>query len=172
MNSQEILNILNGRTHSNFLGVFPKDLIPSERILQTYKYPLSCVVNTDPSTSAGEHWVAYYYTSPRIIEFFDSYGKHPSTYDLDIYKSLTSFNTYQLQSFYSTVCGHYCVYYLLARSPSCSLANIISHFHLDTKANDKYVGSFIKNRFAHCNRCISTSTCFCLQSCKPHHCDE
>ena len=46
------------------------------------EYPGSYVVNTDPSTAPGGHWVAMFFNNPRSAEFFDSYGLHPLVYGL------------------------------------------------------------------------------------------
>ena len=59
-----------------FKGVYPKDQLP------TVEYPGSYVVNTDPSTAPGEHWVAMFFNNPRSAEFFDSYCLHPIVYGL------------------------------------------------------------------------------------------
>ena len=57
-----------------FKSVYPKDHLP------TMKYPGSYVVNTDPNTAPGEHWVAMFFNNQRSAEFFDSYGLHPIVY--------------------------------------------------------------------------------------------
>ena len=59
-----------------FKGVYPKDQLP------TVEYPGSYVVNTNPSTAPGEHWVVMFFNNPRSAEFFDSYGLHPIVYGL------------------------------------------------------------------------------------------
>lgn len=168
MNNLQIKKILDATLTVNFLGVFPKDMLPSARTLSHSKYPLCYVVNTAPSTSSGEHWVAYYLTSPSSIEFFDSYGEPPSTYSLDFHHSVTNYNSRRLQSFSSTVCGHYCIMYLISRSRRLSLGNFLSHFSSNYSDNDRKVGSFIKTNFLY-NCCFSTNTCFCVQSCKPRN---
>ena len=62
MNSANLERILNSLVDPNkcaVLGVFPSDLIPDHM----EKYPNCFIVNTDPSSMPGQHWVAYYFDS-------------------------------------------------------------------------------------------------------------
>jgi len=94
-------------TNSPFLGVFARDRVPLQP-----KYPSGIILNTDKQTEEGEHWLAIYYDNDGYAEFFDSFGKHPSYYNMEAYMNKTSrkwnHNTIQLQSF-SNFCGHYCL---------------------------------------------------------------
>ena len=56
-------------------GVFPSDKT----------YPAGLISNTDPRDLPGTHWVAMYFTSPGISEFFDSYGFPPEVYGMEDY---------------------------------------------------------------------------------------
>jgi hypothetical protein len=84
MNTAEITRALEQDpiTSKSFLGVFPSDKLP-----QTLdKHPCGFVVNTDPSSKPGMHWVAFYFPSEGEGEFFDSYGQSP-----EYYKSFKNF---------------------------------------------------------------------------------
>ena len=64
------------KTSKKFCGVFPSDKLP-----QTIdRYPCGLVVNIDPSTKPGTHWIGIFLTSPQNGEWFDSYGKPPEFY--------------------------------------------------------------------------------------------
>ena len=69
-------------------------------------FPSAYVINFDPSSEPGEHWIAVY---------FDSYGLAPAFVGLkscmDTY-SLSSwiYNRKTLQDLFSSVFGHYYVY--------------------------------------------------------------
>ena len=63
-------------TKKIFKGVYPKDLLP------TVEYPGSYVLNTNPSSSPGEHWVGVHFTDVGSAEYFDSYGLHPIVHGL------------------------------------------------------------------------------------------
>ena len=112
------------------------------------EYHGSYVVNTDPSTAPGEHWVAMFFNNLRS-EFFDSYGLHPIvcglTDFLDSHSSSWTYNSKTLQSLISEVCGHYTVYYILFRSRGCSLSKILTHFSSNVSLNNKTVERFIQN---------------------------
>ena len=58
----------------------------------------------------GTHWLALYATQSGRIELFDSVGFSPSMYGLDSLDPLHLL--YSLQSFSSSVCGHYCIVYI------------------------------------------------------------
>ena len=51
-----LIDILWG-TPTTYLGVFSRDQLPHSFTL----YPTAYVANTDPSSLAGEHWVAFYH---------------------------------------------------------------------------------------------------------------
>lgn len=119
----------NQFSHVDFLGVFPFDLFPLESFLDSSAPSCSkaicCIVNSDPSDKPGTHWVAFFMNKSQqiednrpILEFFDSYGLPPSTYSFDHISSAFNVlsNKYSLQSYSSTVCGHYCLFYLYLRS--------------------------------------------------------
>ena len=122
----------------NFLGVFPRDQFPFQKELlninnSDYSYPVSvyqsskpihqsyfCIVNSDPSSMAGTHWLAAFLDNSfpsRTLEFFDSYGSPPDNYLIPVecnrYKVV--YNKKSLQSYSSTACGHYCLLFLYLR---------------------------------------------------------
>jgi hypothetical protein len=100
---------------SNFLGVFPRDLLP-----QVKKVPCSAVINTDSSREPGQHWIAFYVDEKRVCTFFDSYGRRPSEFNLDSYFQSFSleikYNDQQIQSVKSSSCGHFCIFFILLKS--------------------------------------------------------
>ncbi|KAL3119365.1 hypothetical protein niasHT_006562 [Heterodera trifolii] len=65
------------RTNSGSLMPFQygtSDQIPTGAIV---KFPHCMVVNLDPSTSHGSHWVCIYCASPLHLEYYDSLGMWP-----------------------------------------------------------------------------------------------
>jgi len=106
-----------------FLGVFPSDQIPYSKLFNTkITHSVCCIVNTDPSSLPGKHWVAFFNdasfkNNKSSLEFFDSFGLKPSFYKLGGNTSIEfQSNPFPLQSSHSTVCGHYCILYLYLRS--------------------------------------------------------
>ena len=143
----------------NFLGVFARDGIPN--VINSY--PACFVANTDPSSEPGTHWVAFFLESPTKIEFFDSYGFHPSVYGFT--QKVTTYNHFQFQTLKSTVCGQYCIFFLYSRSICCR--SIETHFSKsnlnwnDSKV-DKWVRSIHSNSHLPSHPC---TTSHCIQSC-------
>ena len=61
-------------------GVFHSDKLP---VIKTY--PAGLISNTDPHDLPGTHWVAMYFNSPGVSEFFESYGLPPEVYGMEDY---------------------------------------------------------------------------------------
>ena len=142
MNTQQIECILRTDRYVGpiFRGVYPLDKIVPFDIG-------ACVMNTSPSTEISGHWVAIYATKNEI-EFFDSYGSDPPTKLKKIWQNKTwSSNPIMLQSPLSSVCGQYCLYYLLYRARNYSMASILMDFDTDVDYNDEFVHEFMENRF-------------------------
>lgn len=95
---------------------------------------LCAIVNTDPSYEPGTHWVAFFLDSsvePNVLEFFDSYGLPPTAYDLKLPSfthSLLLVNQSTLQSYSSSVCGHYCLLYLYLRTLAFTQHSYFSNY--------------------------------------------
>ena len=151
-------------------GVCARDEL--EEGLNNSNYPLCLVVNTDVSFGEGEHWVALFAMSRETCEFFDSYGAKPSFYHISIpIASVSHANTLKLQSELSSVCGHYCLFYLCYRSRGLSPRQIFHCFNpLSVSLNDGVVYSGVMKLL---KRRPSSSTiphpCFTCahQCCKP-----
>ena len=127
MNSEEIQRAL--RRVRDFDGVFAADALPDE--------PHLLVVNTDPASRPGRHWVCICVENRRG-EYFDSFGRPPTTdfeRYMDLHRSSWIFNRRQLQSVISRFCGHYCIYYCVLRSRGVDMPKIVSSFTTDTGLN-------------------------------------
>jgi len=134
-----LIDVLCG-TGTRYLGVFARDRIPSNLT----HFPCAYVANTDINALPGKHWVAFYHESPTHLEFFDSYGEPPETYDFSISPYITTlyYNSFPLQGLHSSVCGQHCIFYLYQRSRRISLrSNLIA---LSRTANpDLFVRTFV-----------------------------
>ena len=132
-----------------FRGVFAADRLPRT----VPQYPSSYIVNTDPASKPGTHWVAFYFPNKDQGEFFDSYGQTPEFYHR-AFENFLNHNSYRwtynriaLQSLTSNACGQYCLWYLLHRSRGISIARTLGYFRKDKDWNDRMVKTFIYNRF-------------------------
>ena len=65
--------MLGKKLGSILKGVYARDQFPS---LKTYA-PACYVINTKPSNSPGEHWLAIYMRHNRTTVYFDSFGFPP-----------------------------------------------------------------------------------------------
>jgi hypothetical protein len=99
----------------SFLGDYPSDLLPHSIHQQTG----TVMLNTDPHTQAGTHWLTIHFqTSSSTAFFFDSYGQPPPS-ALNILSflkrnyTLWNYNTTALQGPTSVVCGYYCCLFTL-----------------------------------------------------------
>ena len=112
MNSIEIDKILSANpvTKKHYMGCYPSDTIPSCR-----KYPSSMVINFDEADQPGTHWVALFAPSKRRAIFFDSYGTEGVKNIQDYLNKKFWFvtrQTFNIQEYNSTVCGHYALYFI------------------------------------------------------------
>ena len=96
------------------------------------------VCNTHDSDQPGEHWVAMYVEE--IGDYFDQYGQKPQhaefTNFMNAHCSQWSPNDRMLQSPISTVCGQYCVAFLMFRCRNIPMHAFARLFISDLIAND------------------------------------
>jgi hypothetical protein len=132
LNSAQIKDLLDrilDPSKINFLGVFPKDIVP--RITNDTRFPACPIVNSDPSSKPGTHWLAVLYTDESHCEFFDTFAFPPSFYGLSkLFRNIISpmFVDSPIQSSDSHLCGHYCIYFLFKRSCGLSMYSILRFF--------------------------------------------
>ena len=128
MNSLQIEGLL--KKDSQAKKIFKKVCALDE--IEVPSYPSAYVINSDTSDKKGEHWVVVYFDKNRRGEYFDSYGLPPAVLGLEAYMDRFSldwiYNRKTIQSLFSNVCGHYCVYFILFRCRNISLHAILSVF--------------------------------------------
>lgn len=150
MDTLQIDHVLKNHpaTKDYFEGVFALDEIP--RVLTKNKY--CYIFNSDTRDKPGSHWLAFYYNGSRG-EFFDSYGNSPSFYSQDFKEFLDKhiktwdFNTKRFQGTFSTVCGQYCIYYLIKRCEGKGLRNVANVFSHDLNKNDRKVNTWFNQKY-------------------------
>lgn len=150
MDSRQIIRVLKRDpiTRRTFVGVFACDQLPKT----ISKYPACLVVNTDPHSKAGKHWLAMYIPNAVTLEFFDSFGHPPEHFKGPIARFASKFshmnyNDVPVQSPFSAVCGQFCIYYLYSRCRGRSLSAIVKTFHWKSDSNDVRVYNFVKHKF-------------------------
>jgi hypothetical protein len=149
MNTAELDELLTAdcKLSTVYVGTFPCDMLPS-----MVDHPAALVINTDPSTMPGSHWVAIYVDSGGRGEYFDSYGDAPE--NVECVKFLNTncrggrnwiFSKKELQAMDSNVCGQYCVGFLKWRVRGGSLEEFQNQFGSDTDRNDKSIAQAISS---------------------------
>ena len=118
--------------------------------LENPTFPCAYVINSDPSSEPGEHWVAVYFDKRGRGEYFDSYGSSPTLIGFKSYMDAYSlsgwiYNRKTLQAYFSSFCGHYCVYFVLFRYRGVPLHAIVSDFTSNLTENDRSISRFIHN---------------------------
>jgi len=128
-----------------FLGVFPSDLLP-----HSITQPGTIIVNCDPHTERGSHWLAINFQPKSFSGFyFDSYGLHPYIPSIRCLLKRTcsvwDYNTTQLQGLTSSVCGQYSCLFALYLNRGYSPKQFISLF--DPRTADKEVTQMFTSEF-------------------------
>jgi hypothetical protein len=134
------------RNVKSFLGVFASDFIP-----HSVTRAGCLIVNTDPHTEKGTHWLAIQ-IQPKSYSsfFFDSYGISPMITTIQSFLKRNSviceYNKVPLQSLTSDVCGKYCCLFALYMDRGYTPKQFINLFgHNDTA--DRQVDSMFTSEF-------------------------
>lgn len=150
MNTLQLIQVMEQdfKSRGKFCGVYASDTLPS--VIE--HYPCGLIVNTDPQTEKGSHWVAVYFPTKERGEFFYSYGYPPDFYQqnfktfLDSHSRTWVYNHRCLQNFDSSTCGQFCLYFIINRNRNKSLAVIVKSFSKILSSNDHRVSEFV-NRY-------------------------
>ena len=157
MNSQQLRNILNSDEHTSMLNPSVKSL--DEFVNTEIFIPSMNIVNFDQSHQPGSHWIAVNITDSGSTEYFDSYGDTVQNILIDTkLKQMGRIkrSKHVLQGI-STVCGQYCLIFLLMRARNYSYKNILSKlkqvdssrerdFIVSQVINDLYFGNILKKK--------------------------
>jgi hypothetical protein len=129
-------------TKNIYIGTFARDELPKH-----LTYPCCFVLNTEPRSSSGGHWLAFYFSKDKSGYFFDSYGKPPGYFRLISFMNKNSifwrFNRQRIQGL-SEFCGYYCMLFLLyiARNKETLF---FSQFKTNFNSNDKLISKLISS---------------------------
>ena len=143
MNTKQLWNAL---TH-NPITIFFFDGIFSSDTLAFVKEPELIIGNTDPSNKAGEHWVLFLVRG-KSVDFYDTLGKDINYYGslfLDFIKNFAHDYKQCLrrtQPIDSNLCGHYCLYYALAKCNGHPVKTII-----DSMVSSDHVIDVVNKKF-------------------------
>ena len=137
-----------------FEEVFAADTLPR----YVNKKPSYYIINSDPISKPGRHWLALTIDWHGNAEYFDSYGFPPHTLEhrkfLDRHSKSSRHNHVELQAFDSVVCGQYCIMYLLHKAHGYSLPDFVNmYFTNDRHKNDKYVDEMFQRYMKNIKLC-------------------
>lgn len=155
MNTNQIRFLLKGL--KGFLGVFASDEIP--RIVP-HKIPQCFVANLDPSWKPGSHWVAFCIRKSKnikVLEYFDSYGLFPPL-ELNKKEWKVIYNKTRFQKLRSTVCGHYCVFFVRQRLTGTSFQSIIKTLKRQPDP-DNFVKKRARRKLPGVGQCCQPCSC-------------
>lgn len=142
MNAQTIKDILDPLP--GFLGVYPSDLLP--KTIQ--RYPASIVVNLDNHKEEGSHWISIYFDGNKRAFYFDSFAMGPVVPSIKCFMNNNSlkrtYNRRRLQALTSSVCGVYCVLYVIHRTKKKSTCGFFKKFSRNYVRNDVIVSKLFK----------------------------
>ena len=152
MNTVEILQVLN---NDFFASKYDCYVLPLNHFLHTnFDKPSLIVFNYDDCDKSGSHWVAVF-IDKNNIEYFDSYAIPPLTETLlnkieflSVNKTI-KFNSTCFQGDSTSVCGQYCLIYLLLCSRGYQMKSIcktLLHCKFSSE-RDVIVNDFINHHF-------------------------
>lgn len=131
-----------------FGGVFASDVLP-----QFKNNFNSFIINLDPQSLPGSHWVAVFFDG-ETASYFDSYGRTPPTDILNFIRrnsSLLTHNKYCYQDYFTLTCGYFCLYFLFKKSRKLNLTELSK---VDKTKNERFIHRF-SNRLKLGNCCHS-----------------
>ena len=126
------------KKNKNFNNVFSRDTLPKK--ITTNE---SGVVNLDLHSGGGTHWVCYRNApDSKYVEYYDSYGfvppksvvKYLNTSDKPIL-----YNSSEIQSSKSIMCGYYCCQYIKDRDAGKSMYDAIHKFDVEPTDNNEKI---------------------------------
>ncbi len=161
MNSKELLHALRTCpvTRPFYRGVYPADVAIARHKHHRQYAPCMIIINTDNDGQEGEHWLVFFYQTKDHLDVFDPLGQAPYTYPnlTDFFNSHSigciMFNSRQVQSLISNLCGAHCLFYCCKRCEvkdgrMKSMKTIISKYYsTNVDYNDCMVLNYINKKF-------------------------
>jgi hypothetical protein len=130
------------------------DLIPHSVIRSG-----SLIINTDPHTEKGTHWLAIQIQPISYSSFFfDSYGFQPIIPTIQTFlrgnRIVNKYNKVRLQGLFSDVCGKYCCLFALYMDRGYTTKQFVSLFDAHGHAHSQFSTMFTSEFES-----VSTSVC-------------
>lgn len=130
------INALLRRHLGCYIGCYMSDTLPVRVRLR----PAFLVVNTDPNSMPGDHWVAITLLSNDKAEYFCSGGAAPRVPAIKAFLNRNchewTYSRYELQSQHARTCGAFCCVYLYQRSQGMSYKKFLRQFGENKDLNE------------------------------------
>ena len=131
------------KDNPHFIGCFASDNLPKNKL----KLPCSLIINTDPQTKKGDHWLGVKLTQNKGY-YFDSFGLGIVNQNIinffKQYYTKVTVNNECIQHHSSEKCGLYCIAFINNVNSRISYEQFISQFDLvHLMNNDKIVLSLL-----------------------------
>ncbi len=132
------------------LGRCPFDVLSMDRLPHVVPHSRSFfIINTDPSTKPGSHWVMACLGSNGLNMFFDSLGKKTSYYHAGLARFMGrdyAMAPYALQPENSQRCGQYVLFMCLYLARGYGLSHAFHRVFSTSKVhNDKLIADFYRD---------------------------
>lgn len=130
-----------------FCGTFACDMIP------TITSNISLIINTDPSSKPGKHWIAVY-TSINTFYFFDSFGRSieqfAEPFRSYMRQASAGFNvrtsSHNLQFILSDTCGYWCIFWIYCKFSGVKILEFFSKDNFQNEIILKDIMYYLTNK--------------------------
>ena len=139
---QHYLKMIHPSLESN---VYAANRLPMYTHVPTY-----IICNLDTDNKPGTHWIALHIDANGSGQYFDSYGRAPTRYHLEFLKrncKRWDWNVDTIQNDWTSVCGEYCLMYLLYKFRRFSMDSFVKIFTGNTLYNDVLVDTMFRSYF-------------------------
>lgn len=114
--------------------------------------PAAFIINTDPISLPGTHWVGLFYNNVGEFTYFDSFGFGPRNSEILSFIRNNSnrpflYNTRVLQDVLSDTCGLYAIYFIMIKACGGSLERVLLPFQ--TTGRKQHINDRIVKRLTH-----------------------
>lgn len=149
MNTDQINKILNRSptTHNTYIGCFASDQIPATGMHRNFPYCM--VVNVDPASLGGSHWIALFLNSANNLEYYDSTGvwpppsSHIRQFLLSDGFSRVRINRLPLQAENARTCGKHVIFFIHHRCLGIPFTKIVEFLCNGKRSPDAIVNEFV-----------------------------
>ena len=141
LSSVDLRKILDADNRLKHLDI---QICAFDRIPDDMKPNTAVIMNNQGHQQRGEHWLSLFKKEEGVYEFWDSFGLHPSAYDLlkkhaFLRNCKIVYHNRTIQWIYSNFCGYYSIFFLKKRFRGYDMDAIISMFGSNSKLNDTII---------------------------------